>query len=472
MVDLVLHEKQAVALRSQATEILYGGAAGGGKSHLMRTAAILWCSVIPGLQVYLFRRTFPDLWKNHMEGPGSFIEMLSDWMEERWCDIHHGKHEISFWNGSKIFLCHCQHEKDRFNYQGADIHVLMMDELTHFTDTIYRFLRSRVRLGGLDVPDEYKGQFPKILCGSNPGGTGHNWVKHNFVDYAPALEIRQTPREEGGMYRQYIPAKLEDNPTLLENDPDYELRLSGLGDPALVKAMREGDWDIVAGGMFDDVWKREVHVIKPFDIPRTWHIDRSFDWGSTRPFSVGWWAESNGEEVEYPDGTKRSFPRGTVFRIAEWYGWNGTPNEGCKMLASDIAKGILEREMKMGIAGRVKPGPADSSIFDTQDGHSIAKSMEPVKWKAADKRPGSRKQGWERMRQMLTASMTFPMEEPGLFIFENCTQFIRTIPVLPRSETDSEDIDTKAEDHIADETRYRLWKKRATAGLAKTSGVY
>ncbi|MDV6320739.1 terminase family protein, partial [Chromohalobacter sp. HP20-39] len=163
--------------------------------------------------------------------------------------------------GSKIHLCHCQYEKDVIKYQGAQIHVLLIDELTHFTEKIYRYLRGRCRLGGLKVPERYRGLFPRIICGSNPGGVGHNWVKAAFIDIAPPKAITQMPPKEGGKRRQYIPAKLADNPSMAESDPDYSSTLEGLGSPELVRAMRDGDWDIVAGGMFDDLWSRPVHVL-------------------------------------------------------------------------------------------------------------------------------------------------------------------------------------------------------------------
>jgi hypothetical protein len=162
-INLSLHPKQGVALRSPATEVLYGGAAGGGKSHLMRVCAILWCAAIPGLQVYLFRRIREDLFKNHMEGPHGFRAVLAPWVNCKFCRIVDD--EIRFWNGSKIYLCHCKDEKDIYKYQGAEIHVLLIDELTHFTDTMYRFLRNRVRMVGLDLPRNYAGTFPRILCG-------------------------------------------------------------------------------------------------------------------------------------------------------------------------------------------------------------------------------------------------------------------------------------------------------------------
>ena len=449
-----LHPKQRIGFETAATEVLYGGAAGGGKSHLMRRAAITWCQWIPGLQVYLFRREFPDLFKNHMEGPSSFPVLLADLLERKEARIVWGKNQIRFRNGSVIHLCHCQHPKDVFGYQGAEIHVLLIDELTQWTREMYTYLRSRVRVGGLPIPAWLRGLFPRILCGANPGGIGHNWVKAEWVDLCAPLAIVDTSAADGGMRRQFIPALLEDNPTLVENDPNYEARLEGLGTPDLVKAIRWGIWDIVSGGMFDDLWDRTKHVVAPFPIPSSWSIDRSFDWGSSKPFSVGWWAESDGTTA--PNG--RTYPRGTLFRIGEWYGWNGRPDEGSKMLAVEIARGILEREQQAGWP--VRRGPADSSIYDVENGVCIAADMERlgVYWDEADKSPGSRKNGWELLRKRLKAARDGSKDDPGLYVFDTCTHFIRTVPVLPRDTRTgkTDDVDTKAEDHVGDETRYRV----------------
>ena len=132
--NINLHDKQQQAFDSEATEIMYGGAAGGGKSHLMRMSAITWCAEIPGLQVYLFRRIRDDLVKNHMEGPSGFREFLAGWVECGFCQIV--EDEIRFWNGSKIYLCHCKDEKDRFKYQGAEIHLLLIDEASKGLDDV------------------------------------------------------------------------------------------------------------------------------------------------------------------------------------------------------------------------------------------------------------------------------------------------------------------------------------------------
>lgn len=460
-INISLHYKQTVAYESEATEILYGGAAGGGKSFLMRAAAILWAVMIPGLQVYIFRRTFPELWKNHMTGPTSFPVLLAGWLELKIARIDYSKNLIHFWNGAKIHLCHCQFKKNVNDYQSAEIHVLMIDELTHWLESMYVFLRSRVRMVGIKVPPKLKGLFPRILCGSNPGNIGHNWVKQTFVTPVPPLQIVQTDKKEGGMKRQFIPALLEDNPSMAEEDPTYEDRLEGLGNAALVKAMRWGSWDIVAGGAIDDLWNPEKHIISPiFEIPRSWWIDRSFDWGSSKPFSVGWWAESDGTEVAMPDGGRRLYPPRTLFRICELYGWTGKANEGTKKLAIDIGREIKEIEKTSPILkGRnIRPGPADTQIYQRQNGVCLADDMAKagVVWTQADKSPGSRQTGLEVIRRMLKASLSWPqIEEPGLFVFENCRQFIRTLPVLPRDTKKPDEIDSDAEDHVFDETSYR-----------------
>lgn len=360
--ELSLQPKQTLVFQSKANEILYGGGAGSGKSHLLRIAAIGYSIAIPGLQTYLFRRTSPDLVLNHMSGPSAFPAILSEWVDSKHVNINYTKNEIRFWNGSTIHLCHCQHEKDKFSYQGAEIHLLMMDELTHFTESIYRYLRGRVRLGGIKIPAEYKEQFPRIICGTNPGNTGHMFVKKTWVDFAPAYEIVQASPEEGGFKRQFIPAVLSDNKILTDNDPEYANRLRGLGTDALVDAMLRGSWDIAEGGYFDGLWDRTVHVIKPFSIPKSFRIDRAFDWGSSKPFSVGYWAESDGTSITLPDGTIKTYPRGTLIRIGEIYGWNGEPDVGLFLTAKEIAELIIEYEAGKEWGKRVKPGLADGAI--------------------------------------------------------------------------------------------------------------
>lgn len=468
--NLELHPKQLEAFNSTATEILYGGAAGGGKSHLMRIAAIVWCALIPGLQVYLFRRIRDDLIKNHMEGPKGFRAMLAGWVDCGFVTIV--EDEIRFWNGSKIYLCHCKDEKDRFKYQGAEIHVLLVDELTHFTEKIYRFLRNRVRMVGITIPEQYEGRFPRIICGANPGGIGHQFVKMTFIDGATPLKIERTRETEGGMLRQFIPARLEDNPSMEEDDPGYDARLRGLGSEALVKAMRWGDWNVVEGAFFDK-WSEDRHVIPPFEIPDHWTRFRAGDWGSAKPFSFGWYAVVS-DDTSHP-ATGQVMPRGALIRYREWYGCKADidgrpiPNTGLKMNAYEVGVGIVDRD-----AGeRFSYSVLDPAAFAEDGGPSIAERMlmAGCTFRKADNKRISRlgaMGGWDTMRQRLEGD-----EEgrPMLFFFDTCVHAIRTIPALQHDEDRPEDLDTDMEDHAADEVRYacmsRPWVKDAPPPRAK-----
>jgi len=437
--EIELHSKQSVAFKSTATEILYGGAAGGGKSHLMRVLAIIWASRVAGIQIYLFRRTYPDLWKNHMEGPSSFPVLLAEWVSTGYVKLNLSDNQIIFGNGSKIHLCHCQHDKDVLKYQGPEIHVLLMDELTHFSDKIYRFLRGRCRLGALEVPEEYAGQLPRIMSGANPGGIGHHWVKASFIDNAVPLEMRQMPKSEGGMIRQYIPAKLSDNPTM---DEGYEDKLYGLGDETLVRAMLDGDWDIVAGAYYTE-FSRQRHVVKPFDIPAHWTRYRAFDWGSAKPFCCLWIAVS--------DGTIPKYQRGALIVYREYYGMKeDSPNVGLKMTADKVAEQIIKKDKKA-TTGEGGWGVADPAIFAQDGGESIAEAMRRATgllWRPADNK---RKPGWEQIRMRLVGDDD---GNPMLFMFDTCVHLIRTLPALQHDEHDPEDVDSDLEDHAPDALRY------------------
>lgn len=471
--NLTLHEQQSNAFLSAATEILYGGAAGGGKSHLLRIMAIALASDVPGIQIYLFRRLSDDLYKNHMTGPGGFFALLAPFIDSKLVRYNVNKNCLEFWNNARIWLCHCQYEKDVLKYQGSDIHVLLMDELTHFTSTIYRFLRSRVRLGGLKVPEKLKGRLPLVLAGSNPGGVGHNWVKSGWISRHKPMEIWRAPTSEGGMLRQFIPALLSDNPTMSENDPDYADRLEGLGNPTLVQAMREGDWDIVSGGALDDVWSPRI-ILPRFKLPYSWSLNRSYDWGSSKPFSVLWWAEADGSQATIPhpkQDYKFSPPPGSLILFHEWYGGDPKkPNAGLKMPAKAIAQGIRAREQMLMAEGwapnPIEGGPADSAIFSGIPGQdTIAQEMEDcgVFWTPANKSPGTRKIGLDLFRaRLLEAGKDHP-ENRGLWIMDHCVEAITHWPVLPRDPSNEDDVDSGAEDHDYDAARYRILEVNSEA---------
>jgi hypothetical protein len=453
--DLSLWPKQTVALRTSATEVLYGGAAGPGKSHLLRVAGITWAAEIPGLQVYLFRRQSPDLVKNHIQGPHGFRVLLAGWVASGHCQIV--DNEIRFWNGSRIYLCHCKDPDDIYNYQGAEFHVLLIDELTHFTDEMYRFLRSRVRAPGLKLPAKYAGLFPRIICGSNPGNIGHGWVKAAWIDLLQPFEVRRMERSEGEMLRQFIPALLEDNPSMAVDDPGYEGRLYGMGSDSLVRSMRFGDWDTIEGAFFD-TWRRSLHVLPPFVWPKHWTRIVSHDWGSARPSSTGFWVVA-GEDFVTPDLERRRvlIPKGAMIRVGELYTTvKPGSNKGIKKKAEAIARMILKaappsfvKNQKGRVVLAVDDAVADPSCWIENGGESIAERManEGVDFRQADNK---RVPGWNQ----LTGRFEGEDDRPMIYCFSTCLDSIRTIPVLQHDEHKIEDLNTKQEDHAADDWRY------------------
>lgn len=442
----------------------------------MRICAVVWCTAIPGLQVYLFRRIRDDLNKNHMEGPKGFRAMLASWVAQGWCSIV--EDEIRFWNGAKIYLCHCKDEKDIYKYQGAEIHVLLIDELTHFTETMYRFLRNRVRMVGITLPPQYVGQFPRILCGANPGNVGHLWVKSTFVTSCIPMEKRLMPANEGGMVRQYIPARLEDNPSMTVDDPGYEKRLEGLGSAALVQAMRWGDWDVIEGAFFD-CWDAKRHVVTPFEIPKDWARFRSGDWGSAKPFSFGWWAVVT-DDFKTQQGLL--LPRGCMVRYREWYGMTpGKANVGLKMHAELVGAGLWTREKA---DSKIGYGVLDPAAFSEDGGPSIHERIMKGSGKVLGGdgyhiyfRPADNKRtpgrgamgGWDQMRGRFVGDDD---GNPMIVTFSTCLDSIRTIPALQHDPLKPEDLDSDMEDHAADEWRYgcmsRPWAKSNEKPKAKT----
>lgn len=439
--EITLQVKQGLAFCTDATEVLYGGAAGGGKSMLLRVSAMRWCAEIPGIQVYLFRRTLPDLRDNHLRGPTSFHVLLGDHIQSGHVKYRSVENEFECWNGSVLHLCYCDSENDVEKYRGAEIHVLLIDELTHFTEYQYRFLRSRVRRAGLKVPPQYLSRLPRIENASNPGSIGHAWVKRTWIAPKPQLVVWRAGRDEGGMLRQFIPARLSDNPYLTRDDPEYADRLRGLGTDNLVRAMLEGDWDIIAGAAFEKL-KRDVHCIEPFEPPQDWACFGSFDWGSTRPFHFGLWTVANGNAL--PDG--RTYRRGAIILYNEIYGWNGKPNEGIRKEAEDVAEMIKSRtgERKLGYIA------ADPSMWKVDGGPSLAEAFlkKGVVLRKAD---NSRLVGYAQVRQRIAGDEEGPM----LYATKNCHDgFWRTMPDLVMDERHVEDVDTDQDDHAYDSVRY------------------
>lgn len=447
-------KKQKIFHASTANEVLYGGAAGGGKTKALIMDALFRTLSAPGTTAVIFRRTYNELEDTDIkEAMHSYPKEIAKYNSSR--------HEFRLVNGSQILFRHCEHEADKFNYSGIEIQFLYFDELTSFEQGIYDFLKTRLRA------KKSLGVTPIVRSASNPGNIGHGWVKKIFVDAGEYLSmIRQEIYSEAlhrsrVTYTQYIPALATENPHITE---DYIFELEQKP-KALRDALLNGDWDSFEGQVFteftndpahykDRLW---THVIEPFDIPIDWARYMSFDYGYTRPFSVGFWAVD---------------PLGRVYRYKEWYGCKPRqPNTGLCMTCREIADGIVTR-MQDEIRDNISVDCiADPAIFDKSRGDSVADQMRPtgtqrgVNFRKGD---NTRLPGKMQLHERLRFD---PAGRPGMYVFSTCTEWIRTVPNLPYSMTKPEDIDTEAEDHAYDDTRYFLMA-RPVAPTRKHPPVY
>lgn len=443
---------QTLFVASPIFETLYEGTRGPGKTnallmdfcqHVGQGHGAAWRGI-------LFRQSFPAL--------ADVVTKSREWIPKAFpaARFNESDYVWRFPDGEALLLRYMDKPRDYWAYHGHEYPWIGWDELTNWPDlTCYDLMKSCCRSSREGVPRKYRAT-------ANPHGPGHHAVKARFIDVGPA-GVPVT--DEYGKRRVALHGHYRENRALMRADPEYEATLlsATADDPDKRAAWVGGSWDVVAGAFFGGAWDRRVHVLPRFTVPRSWRLDRAFDWGASKPFSVGWWAESDGSPIQFrtSDGTtvQRTFARGTLVRVAEWYGCvPNKPNVGLGLTGDQIARGIKDREKELFPNRHVAPGPADSSIFDVQDGHSIATSFKKagVEWLPANKGPGSRKNGWELMRERLGHAVRHPQEHPGLFVTEDCRDFIRTIPALPRDEKKPDDIDTAAEDHIADEARYRV----------------
>lgn len=430
-IDYVPTKKQRMFHTTRADEVLYGGAAGGGKSKACVMDAFMRCMRWPGSHAYLFRRTYPELKDTLIaEALGSIPNGLGAY--------NSSAHDYMLPGGSVMHFRACQRPADVYKYQGAQIHWLYMDELTHFEQGVYDYLRTRVRAV------KALGITPVVRATSNPGGAGHSWVKAYFVDAAPPGQMREKRVYSRALDKwqtrtvQYIPALATDNP-YLSDDYIFELEQKP---QKLRQALLEGKWDAFEGQVFTEFTddpagyadRRRTHVIAPFPIPAHWPRYRSFDFGSSKPFSVGWWAVDE---------------EGTLYRYRELYGCpRGQANVGLRLNPHEIAQRIRAIE-RAGQETRVT-GIADPSIFDSSRGESIAEQMaqEGIYFQPGDN---------ERLAGLMQIHYRLSFDADGyagMYVFSNCTEFIRTMPALAYDEYRVEDVDTDGEDHIYDETRY------------------
>ena len=437
--------RQAEFQKREEYEVLYGGAAGGGKSDALLAEALRQVE-IPHYRGIIFRKTYPQI--------SELVDRSMAMYKGAFADAEYvsSEHVWRFSSGAKIYFGAMQHEKDRHSYQGKSYDFIAFDELTHFTWGEYSYMFSRNRPIG-------PGTKVYMRAATNPGGIGHGWVKERFISPAPPMtpvsEEVVVPKPGGGMIRQersrvFVPSTVFDIAALLENDPNYISNLALLPE-AEKNALLYGSWDSFDGQVFAE-WRndpahyadrRYTHVIKPFAIPKHWHIYRGFDFGYAKPFAVGWFAAD---------------PDGRIYHIKEYYGSDGRANVGAKLHPGEIAKNIaqIEAEDPM-LKGRTILGIADPSIFDESRGESVARIMSYaphlVYFTKADN---------TRIAGKMQFHYRLAFNEEGMamfYVFDTCRNFIRTFPSLVYDSRNVEDVDTATEDHIYDMARYVLMER-------------
>jgi len=453
-INLHLHPRQAQAFTSDAQELLFGGASRGGKSMFVRTALIIWCTAIPGLQCFIFRRHFDDVVGNHMQSPTGFKALLAPWVRDKIVTIT--ETEVRFSNGSLISLCHLSQAKDLDKHQGREKHVLVFDEATQIPERFIRFLRGWCTMTEemkSKLPEEYKGRFPKIIYTANPFGTRAGYFRKNFVKAAREFEVWQAPLDDGGMMRQFIPARIDDNPS--EDPVAARNRLSGIGNANLTDALITGNWDAPGGDYFreySDQFAPHGHVLKRFKPASHLFKFRTFDWGGADPASVCFWCVADGEQFVAEDGSIQGVPRGSLLMYRERAICDPEEqSKGARLRKEEIARGIIARthEAMSGLTITDNLPFQDRGFSKNNMKHTIADVFfecgVPLTYGNTQ-----RIQGWSQMRDRLIGVDGSPL----LYLSEDCIYAREYIPALGTNTNNPEDAEDSGEaTHVCDAIR-------------------
>ena len=453
---------QTEFLAAPEREVLYGGAAGGGKSYGLLADPMRYFGhkQFNGL---ILRRTNDELrelvWKSQELYPLAYPG--SKWQEK--------KSQWLFPSGARLWMTYLEREEDVLRYQGQAFSYIGFDELTqHATPFAWNYMRSRLRTTAPDLPIYMRAT-------SNPGGPGHQWVKRMFIDPAPfneafpatdidtgkVLSYPKTHAKSGEplFYRKFIPATLKDNPYLFE-EGSYEANLLSL--PEMQKRqLLEGDWAIADGAAFKE-FRHSVHVIPPFDIPYSWRKFRSCDFGYSSHSAVHWYAIDPQYETLY------------VYR--ELY------------VTQHTAKQLAEKILDLEEDDNVDYGILDSSCWHKrgQIGPSIAEEMISMgcRWRPSDRTNGARVAGRNRLHELLRVEeievetdegddSVLVEEIPGIIFFNTCRQIIADLPVIPTDPKGTDDIDPRfASDHAYDSIRYGIMSRPRSSSPFDDWGMY
>lgn len=447
-IDYMPTPRQKLLHASPAREILYGGAAGGGKTVALVMDAYVRTMQTPNTHAYIFRDTYKDLKDTflkelRMKVPAK-VEKTTLW------SYNGSDNVVTLPNGSVIHFCYLSSEDDKFGYQGKEINFLYMDELTLFTESSYDYLLTRVRA------NKNLGIEPVIRLATNPGGKGHAWVKRRFITKKDPMKIYEREKtlpngETITLTSQFIPAKVTDNPHISN---EYTAALMELPE-GLRKAFLYGDWNIFDGQVFteftDDpkgyLTLKDTHVIAPTNIAPNWKIYACYDDGYSKPFSWLWIAVDTD---------------GVAYVVDEYYGSKKDANgefteEGVRLTIAERAVIVKQREEKFRKNGNTIIRMGDPAIWDGSRGESIAAQYKKqglpfkryeFKWHG---KYNSRIPGKMAIHERLRFDAN---GKPMIYFFNTCPGIIKHLCEMIYSRDNPEDVDTNGNDHDYDALRY------------------
>ena len=430
-------------LTATAKNVLYGGARGGGKSWVVRISAIDYAFTYPGIKILIVRKTFDELNGNHLLPLRSMLLPL-----KLGVTYNKGEHTFYFPNGSTIMGRYCGCDADLDHFQGQEWHIIYLEEATNLRPEWIERITACNRSADTLPKHAY--------WTANPGGPGHTLAKRLFVD-------RKYIGTEKPEDYDFIPAKVTDNKVLMQQDPDYINKLTALS-PKLRKMWLDGSWDVLEGQVFEEfrdnpegyVTRRWSHVISAFEPDPGWQIYRAYDHGYNKPFSLAWYA------IDYD---------GVIYRILEMYGCReNEPDQGVHWTADRIfAEAQKVERQHPWLRGKKILGVADPSIWRADGGVSVAETAGQY---GIYFQPGDN----ERIAGWMQCHYRLQFDEAGYSRFyvmkETNPGFIRTIPLLEYDPVKPEDVNTKQEDHIADEWRYMMQSRPVQPILPEAEPVY
>lgn len=406
--------KQIAFMRSDADEILYGGAAGGGKTFSQLIDALCYAIKYPRSQQIIFRRTYLEIETSLV------VQSRKHYPPPKFAKYNQSKHIWTLRNGSTIQFGYLSRYSDCHKYQSAEFDVIRFDELTHFTEETYNYMLTRLR-GSTPYPRSMRSS-------SNPGNIGHAWVKERFIDPAPPGVVHERMTDNGRRRLVFIPARVQDNYALMKNDPGYLANLEE--QPEILKRqLLYGDWSAAEGQAFRE-FSENVHVIDPQEIPKSWARYRAIDYGLDC-YACLWFAVSpEGEVWVYKEIAESDLIISEAARKTREY---TKEDEEAAMVATWAPPDVVHARSQ-------ETGKTKADLF---------REAGLVLWESSN----NREAGWMAIHEMLKVRED---GEPRLKIFRNCYELIKSLPALIIDEKNPNDISTEPHKftHCPDALRY------------------